>query len=84
MTPTPQLILSVFVILVGPGCVWLVRRDIRRGKTTFQQDWGDSHYDRREQPYSFWACIVTYAIGGILASISGGYFLIDAIKRLQL
>lgn len=85
MTPTTQLVVSGLCILAGgPGCLWLLFRDLRSDKTTFPHDFGfESHYDRYQQPFSFWGCIVIYAVGGVMALSTGSWLFIDAIGRLQ-
>jgi hypothetical protein len=84
MTLKTQLVVSAFCVLLGLGCAWLLRRDLRSGVTTWPREYAaDLHYDRDKNPFSFWFCIVVSAVGGALAFVVGSWFLIDAIRRLQ-
>jgi hypothetical protein len=85
MSLKTQLVVSAFCVFAcGPGCVWLLWRDLRSGETTWPREYAsDLHYDRYKNPVSFWFCIVVYAVGGIMAVVAGSSLLIDAIRRLQ-
>jgi hypothetical protein len=84
MSIRTQFIVGALCMLLGPGCIWLLRRDLRSGETTWPRKYAaDLHYDRYKNPLSYWFCIWVYAVGGIMASVAGFWLLIDAFRRLQ-
>lgn len=71
------------VLVGGPGCIWILRRDLRRGETTWPRKYSaDLHYNRYKSPFLFWVCIVVYAVTGLMMFIVGCWFLIDAIRKI--
>ena len=85
MSPKTELVLAsiIFVVLL-PGFVWAVRRDIREGETTVTGMWTPpwKPISRAEDPSGFWRRIFYFAFAGVAALVVGALYVYDALRRL--